>query len=133
MRLRFESTVDGLQVLRLHCVDTLVAAVRDSAGRGMKFELKRGVLHIPLRGALARGAVSSVEIEYTSKPRRGLYFHSPGELCPDRPNFMYSQGQSSDNRRWIPCYDQPDDRCRAHRREPRPECRATHRPVSRRR
>ncbi|MBW2236820.1 MAG: HEAT repeat domain-containing protein [Deltaproteobacteria bacterium] len=111
VRLRFESTVDGLEVLRLHCVDTLVAAVRDSAGRSVKFALKKGVLHIPLRGALARGAVSSVEIEYTSKPRRGLYFHSPGELCPDRPQFMYSQGQSSDNRRWIPCYDQPDDRC----------------------
>ena len=66
MRVRFESTVDGLEVLRLHCVDTLIAAVRDSAGRGLKFELKNGILHIPLPGALARGAVSSVEIDYTS-------------------------------------------------------------------
>ena len=110
VRVRFESLVEDLRTLRLHCVDTLVASVKDAAGRDLPFKLAGGILHITLPGPVAEGREGVVEIAYTSRPRRGLYFHSPGPRWPDRPLFLYSQGQSSDNRRWIPCYDQPDDR-----------------------
>ena len=110
VRVRFESLVDDLQTLRLHCEDTLVASVRDPGGKDLPFRLDAGILSIELAGAVARGDEDMVEIAYTSRPRRGLFFHSPGPDTPTRPLFLYSQGQSSDNRRWIPCYDQPDDR-----------------------
>jgi aminopeptidase N len=110
VRVRFESLVDGLAHLRLHCVDTLVASVRDATGRDLPFQLVDGILDITLRGPVALGAEEVVEIAYTSKPRMGLLFHSPGPDTPERPLFLYSQGQGSENRRWIPCYDQPDDR-----------------------
>jgi aminopeptidase N len=109
--LDFESLVDGLTHLRLHCLDTQVRAVADAAGRPLAHRVEAGVLEITLPGPLAVGASSKVEVRYESKPTRGLFFHAPGERCPDRPLFMYSQGQGTDNRRWIPCYDEPDDRC----------------------
>jgi aminopeptidase N len=110
-RLRFESLVDDLSLLRLHCVETKVEAVRGPSGRDLKFRQARGLLGIDLPGPLARGAVSEVEIDYVSTPTRGLYFHAPDDRRPGCPLFLYSQGQGTDNRRWIPCYDEPDDRC----------------------
>ncbi len=109
--IRFESIVDGLEMLRLHCRDTKVQGVVDASGNGLEHRHRAGILEIDLPGPLASGAVNSVNVLYTSTPKRGLYFHKPSEAHPTRPWFMYSQGQGTDNRRWIPCYDEPDDRC----------------------
>ncbi len=108
--LRFASLADGLSVLRLHCQDTQVKGVRDAGGRALKHRLARDILWIDLPGPLAEGAESAVTIDYTSTPRHGLLFHKPTERHPETPLFMYSQGQGTNNRRWIPCYDEPDDR-----------------------
>ncbi len=109
-RLRFASLADGLKVLRLHCKDSVITAVGDASGKALKHTLKKDVLAIDLPGPLAVGAESAVTIHYESTPKRGLLFHKPTERHPDTPLFMYSQGQGTENRRWIPCYDEPDDR-----------------------
>ena len=49
-------------------------------------------------------------VTYTSKPTQGLFFHHPTKEDPSTPLEVYSQGEGTDNRRWIPCYDEPDDR-----------------------
>ncbi|MDJ0521841.1 MAG: M1 family aminopeptidase [Planctomycetota bacterium] len=108
--LRFASLADGLSVLRLHCQDTKVKGVKDASGRTLKHRHARNILAIDLPGPLAMGAQSEVTIDYKSTPRHGLLFHRPTERDPDTPLFMYSQGQGTNNRRWIPCYDEPDDR-----------------------
>lgn len=110
VKLRFASLADGLSVLRLHCQDTQVRGVRDAGGRALEHRLARNILSIDLPGPLAGGAQSEVTIDYTSTPRHGLLFHKPTERYPQTPLFMYSQGQGTNNRRWIPCYDEPDDR-----------------------
>ncbi|HEU4394675.1 MAG TPA: M1 family aminopeptidase, partial [Planctomycetota bacterium] len=104
------SLADPLRVLRLHCLDTEVLAAADGAGRPLAFALADGVLRLTLAEPLARGAESEATIRYRSRPKHGLYFHAPTPAYPGTPLEMYSQGQGSDNRRWFPCYDLPDDR-----------------------
>ncbi|MGI0150213.1 MAG: hypothetical protein ACREDF_11870, partial [Thermoplasmata archaeon] len=58
------------------------------------------------------GAASpiAVMIRYSARPRGGLYFSGPDPDYPDRPYFVYSQGETEDNHFWFPSYDFPDDR-----------------------
>jgi hypothetical protein len=49
-------------------------------------------------------------VQYTCKPQRGLYFIYPTELNPSLPYQIWTQGQSENNRYWIPCYDYPNDK-----------------------
>jgi aminopeptidase N len=109
-RHEFTSLVDGLATLRLHSQDTEVRGVVCPKGSPLKFETKDGVLSIALPAALKSGEATSVTITYTSTPKLGLLFHRPTPENPGTPLFLYSQGQGSDNRRWVPCYDEPDDR-----------------------
>jgi aminopeptidase N len=108
---RFVSIVPGLQVLRFHCQETEVRRVLSADGAVLPHEVKDGVLSIRLPAPMADGAEGTVTVEYRSTPTRGLFFHSPTDKDPTTPWMMYSQGQGNDNRRWIPCYDEPDDRC----------------------
>ncbi len=108
--LRFASLADGLTVLRLHCQDTEVHGVVDASGRKLTWHLTKNILSIDLPGPLAVGAESEVTTTYTSTPRHGLLFHAPTAEHPQTPRFLYSQGEGTNNRRWIPCYDEPDDR-----------------------
>ncbi len=111
VKIRFAPLVDDFETLRLHCEDTTVHAVKDPQGNFLAKRLEHGLLFVTMRAPLQRGEEGTVIVEYTSKPTRGLYFHKPSHACPNRPTHMYSQGQGKDNRRWIPCYDHPDDRC----------------------
>ena len=101
---------DGFRTLRLHCQDTKVRGVKDGKGAALPYEHRQHILAIRFPAVLPKDEPCVVEIHYQSTPRRGLYFHRPSERHPDRPVFLYSQGQGTDNRRWIPCYDAPDDR-----------------------
>lgn len=49
-------------------------------------------------------------VQYTCKPQRGLYFIYPTELNPSLPYQIWTQGQSENNRYWLPCYDYPNDK-----------------------
>ncbi len=43
-------------------------------------------------------------------PRAGLHFVSPTPDDPNAPTQLWSLGEPSDNRYWIPCFDNPDER-----------------------
>lgn len=107
---RFVSLVDPLVTLRLHCQETAVLSVTDAEGALQEFSLADDVLFVRLSRPTPKGAEGEVTVRYRSRPTAGLYFHAPSKDCPDTPLQLYSQGQSDDNRRWIPCYDLPDDR-----------------------
>jgi aminopeptidase N len=108
--LTFASLADPLRVLRLHCEETDVLSVIDPGTEPLVFRVADDILSITLGEPLPRGQESEVRIRYRSKPTQGLFFHCPTGDCPDMPLEMYSQGEGTDNRRWIPCYDEPDDR-----------------------
>ena len=101
---------NAFQRLRLHCQETRIVDVTDKSGARLKHRVRKNILEVDFPAPLNKGEETVVDISYVSTPTRGLYFHAPSTQHPDRPVFLYSQGQSADNRRWIPCYDQPDDR-----------------------
>ncbi len=109
--IRFASLADPLKVLRLHCEETDVLGVRDGDDAPLVFRVEGGILSVTLEKPLPRGQEASVTVRSRSRPTAGLYFHAPCKECPDTPLEMYSQGEGTDNRRWFPCYDEPDDRC----------------------
>lgn len=108
--IRFRPTVERLSTLRLHCVETDVLWAKDGAGRDLVWKAADGVLSIELAAPLARGEAGEVTVRTRSRPKAGLFFHSPSKDSPSTPLEMYSQGEGTENRRWFPCYDEPDDR-----------------------
>jgi aminopeptidase N len=56
---------------------------------------QEGVLHVVYR---------------VQNPKDGLHFFAPSKTEPDVPLCVWSQGEPTSNRYWIPCYDEPDQR-----------------------
>jgi len=57
-----------------------------------------------------KGAAFTLRIQYTARPRQGLYFQGPDADQPRRPVHAWTQGESTEARHWIPCPDDPDER-----------------------
>ncbi len=49
-------------------------------------------------------------IDYAAHPAGGLYFVGPDKAYPNKPQQIYSQGESDLNRFWFPVWDSPNDR-----------------------
>jgi aminopeptidase N len=75
-----------------------------------KFESTASKLIVPLPGAAYSGEKFDVDIRYEGKPAKGLYFMLPDKDHPDRPQQIWSQGESEDTRYYLPTYDYPNDR-----------------------
>jgi aminopeptidase N len=75
-----------------------------------KFESTASKLIVPLPGAAYSGEKFDVDIRYEGKPAKGLYFMLPDKDYPDRPQQIWSQGESEDTRYYLPTYDYPNDR-----------------------
>ncbi|GGP21773.1 aminopeptidase [Thermocladium modestius] len=71
------------------------------------FDYDGSVLTIDL-GQLSPSESISVKIEYSAKPRRGLYFVDPNPSKGDPVLTIWTQGESEDNRYWIPLPDNPN-------------------------
>ncbi len=107
--LDIESVKDGLRVIELDAVDMDIKSVK-SDGRDLNYYYDGKVLQIELPNELAKGSMISVEIAYSAKPKKGLYFILPEEYEGVVPQ-VWSQGESEDNRYWIPMYDYPNIKC----------------------
>jgi aminopeptidase N len=75
-----------------------------------KFETTADKLIIPLSAPAKAGDKFDIAIQYEGKPSKGLYFILPDKDYPDRPNQIWSQGESEDTRYYLPTYDYPNDR-----------------------
>lgn len=101
---------DGLTELWLDAQDLDVVSVR-VGGLPAEFRTGEGRLWITPPNPLRLGRPYRVAVDYRgSSPQRGLYFIHPDEEDPDLGYEIWSQGQSEDNRRWIPTWDYPTDR-----------------------
>ena len=108
--IRFAPLHDGFTVLRLHCQEITVTTALDAAGTALPFRIDDSILSITLPAPLAKDVDAEVTVKYACSPTAGLFFHAPTTASPHTPIEMYSQGEGKDNRRWIPCYDESDDR-----------------------
>ena len=85
-------------------------------GRAVGFHVDSAGIYVvpapPLSWVTAAGAAAedSVTVEYSATPRHGLYFigwDDPRNLSRKQ---IWSQGEATDNRAWIPMYDEPNDK-----------------------
>ncbi|MCS6790322.1 MAG: M1 family metallopeptidase [Bacteroidia bacterium] len=66
------------------------------------------ILRFPSK--LSAGMRDSVSIRYMATPRKGLYFIGWRDKSGKARRQIWSQGQPTDHRHWIPCYDHPNDK-----------------------
>ncbi len=101
--------LDGLAQLEFDAVEMEISAVH-VRGEQHSFDHSDEKLRIGLERVLNAGDEVEVAIDYSAKPRRGLYFIGPDAGYPDKPLEAWTQGEDEDSRYWFPCYDYPNDR-----------------------
>ena len=93
----------------LDAVELDVTAVRaDGVARAFTNDGRK--LRIELGGVRAPGTRLTLEVDYLTRPRRGLYFTAPDPGYPDKPAMAWTQGQDEDSRYWFPCIDSPHEK-----------------------
>ena len=100
----------GLTSVELDAIELDIREVRLSDGTLLHHSVTGGKLRVDLGKAWDADDELTLEISYSGKPRRGLYFNTPDDAYPDRPQQVWTQGQDEDSRFWFPCYDFPNQR-----------------------
>jgi len=70
---------------------------------------KDGIWTYPAR-TMSHGQQGTIVFEYTATPTKGIYFigwNDPRNMARKQ---IWTQGQATDNRYWIPCYDNLNDK-----------------------
>lgn len=79
-------------------------------GRPAPFTTSTEGVTVRLDPPAAWDRVDSITIRYEAHPRRGLYFIGWQDTTGTSRKQIWSQGQGIDNRHWIPCYDEQNDK-----------------------
>ncbi len=79
-------------------------------GKALTFVHQGDELAITLDRAYKAGEVFSVAIRYRAQPRKGLYFNAPDAAYPQKPQQVWSNGETDYLHYWIPLYDSPNDK-----------------------
>lgn len=102
--LRFAALNAPLTSVRLNAVGMTIKRASSMSSGPLKFDYDDTMLVVHLPRMLPAHALSSLTIDYESvKPKKGVYFI-------DRNHYLWTQGETEDNRYWIPTYDHPDDK-----------------------
>jgi aminopeptidase N len=99
-----------LTQVRMHLADMKVSAITSDGGGACTSTQTGDVLTIGLDHPRKKGERFTLTIHYSGAPKSGLWFYKPTAEHPDIPVQVWSQGEGTENRHWIPCYDLPDDR-----------------------
>jgi len=87
---------------------TILSALR--AGKHLKYTYNaKGITVFP-EPPCKVGVKDSITLNYTCTPRKGIYFigwNDPGQRSRKQ---IWTQGQGTDNRYWIPMYDEMNDK-----------------------
>lgn len=71
----------------------------------LSFETHAERLAVELPRAYSRDDELIVEIAYSCRPRKGLFFIKPDDAYPHKPRQIWSQGENEDAHWWFPCSD----------------------------
>ncbi len=100
---RLVITGAATDTVRFNAENLTIDAATDAAGRALRFDADTA--HVTVR--LARRATPGDTVEFTLRyhgtPERGLYF-------VPRRNVIWTQGEATETRAWVPTYDAPDDK-----------------------
>ncbi len=107
-------TLRDLSSIRLDAVEFTVSAVKltkDKTEVQMRFSHDGKNLVVDIPKGLKADEDGKLTIAYkVREPRSGLHFFGPTKAAPDTPLTVWSQGEPTTNRYWIPCLDQPNQR-----------------------
>lgn len=106
---RLSAIAGAVDRLEFDAAEIAIASVR-VGDRKASFDQADEKLAIELEHPLKPGETIEVTIDYSARPRRGLYFVGPDEGYPNKPVEAWTQGEDEDSRYWFPCYDYPNDR-----------------------
>ena len=114
---------DGVQSIELDAAELSISSIRrlppqaepddsplvmiGSTAVNLSFDTRAEKLSIELDHPLQRDEEVMIEITYSCRPRKGLYFTQPDEAYPHKPHQIWSQGQTEDAHWWFPCADVP--------------------------
>jgi aminopeptidase N len=73
-------------------------------------DAKKQFVFVALSTPVTAGAQLTVDFTYWAAPRRGIYFIRPDNAYPDITPEIWSQGETTDNRRWFPTWDEPNEK-----------------------
>jgi aminopeptidase N len=79
-------------------------------GDTMRFYTNEAGLIIQFAKTLSWGDKHKLSIGYTAFPEKGIYFIGWNDPTRRRRKQIWTQGQGIDNRHWIPCYDDVNDK-----------------------
>ncbi|MCS7152616.1 MAG: M1 family metallopeptidase [Bacteroidia bacterium] len=99
----------GVDSLILDAVKIEVEDVRHR-DQPVKFRTTGEQLIIRFPERLQPGARDSITIRYMATPRKGIYFIGWRDKTGRARKQIWTQGQATDHRHWIPCYDDPNDK-----------------------
>lgn len=110
VRHELAALVDGTRTVRVHGVGLEIESCTDGAGRALRYSVEEPLITIELERELARGERATIEIGYSARPEKGLYFRTSSKHFDGPAPQVWSQGQEEDNRYWIPIWDLPNER-----------------------
>ena len=100
---RVAITLAPTDTLRLNAENLVIDAARDARGRPLRFTFDTTHVTVRLPRAAAVGDTVAFTLAYHGRPERGLY------IVPRR-NIIWSQGEATETRAWVPTYDAPNDK-----------------------
>ncbi len=109
--------------LKLDAVDFDIKKITIGNTSITNYSYDQKQITIPLAQPMGRRDRLTVTIQYEAIPKpseseagaaitsdQGLYFIDPLDTVPDLPRQIWSQGETSSNRRWFPTIDNPNER-----------------------
>jgi aminopeptidase N len=101
----------NLRILPFHTLDINYSSVLVN-GRSVRytFEPQQQLMDIELPAAVRAGTRLVVDFTYRAAPTRGVYFIRPDGSYPQVTPEIWTQGETTDNRRWFPTWDEPNEK-----------------------
>ncbi|HEX8850729.1 MAG TPA: M1 family aminopeptidase [Gemmatimonadaceae bacterium] len=102
--LRVAALDKPLTAIPLDAVGMTIQKVSAPNGARLRYDYDGRTLTVRLPGTLRPRSTTSFVVDYESvKPKKGAYFI-------DRRHVLWTQGETEDNRYWVPTWDYPNDK-----------------------
>ena len=100
---RVAITQGPTDTIRLNAENLVIDQARDATGRALRFTADTTHVTVRLARRVQNGDTVTFTVAYHGQPNRGLY------IVPRR-NVIWSQGEATETRAWVPTYDAPNDK-----------------------
>ncbi|HET9392267.1 MAG TPA: M1 family aminopeptidase [Candidatus Rubrimentiphilum sp.] len=100
---------NGLSVVPFNSVGLQFSSVTVN-GAPAHYNVANDHLYVNLAQPAKATDTLAIEMKYSVKPVRGIYFIRPDKYYPNYQPEIWSQGESEDNRLWLPTWDEPNQK-----------------------